>query len=160
TLTNATLQQRLVNYCVLTDDITFGTDGQPSLAGGSVDRGGSYSWAWLLRRPKAGNRSICNITVVVYTQRSVGTGVPLSARELACGPLPASVNNPPKAFNPLTPTLVTLTWQAGSTLQPQVREGSWIFDMTPGPVVPAVLPGPVTVQQWTVGNANFHRIVS
>src|SRR5207244_7662211 len=149
TAATATVQLRMLTNCTLLDDITFATTGQPSLAGGAVDRGGSYSWAWLMRRPKAGNKSVCSITVVVYVQRPLGTGKTLAARELAYSSTFTTGYG--------QPNLITLKWQAGSAPTPQVREGGWIFDVTPGPLV-TVAPNQ---QQWTPGgNANFHRVVS
>src|SRR5439155_21048399 len=130
-----TKQQKLLTNCSLLDDITFATTGQPSFAGGSVDRGGSYSWAWLLRRAKAGNKSVCSITVVVYVQRPLGTGVQLAAREVAyCSFFTSGAGQP---------NLITLTCAAGSAPTPQIREGGWNFDMTTRPLV-----GTAPVVSW------------
>ncbi len=143
--TNTSLAQRMLVSCALLDDITFGVDGLPAqaVAGSTiVDRGGSYSWAWLLRRPKAGNKTICNVTVVVYTQRSLSMGVKLAGKEAAFqGSFPQG---------PGVPGTIRLTWTPGA-VPPQVKEGGWVFDMTPGPRSGGI---------WTPGNANFHRVVS
>jgi hypothetical protein len=144
TSTNSLVAQRMLANCVLLDDITFGPNGLPAPTNGYVDRGGSYSWAWLLRRPRAGNKTVCTVTVVVYTQRSLGTGIKLAGKEAAFG------GSFPLGFG--QPNTVRLTWNAGA-VPPQVKEGGYVFDMTPGPR--SANPGP-----WTPGNANFHRVVT
>src|SRR5262249_8785241 len=63
--------QSLARWCPLSDDITFNEDGTPSSSTGAVQRENRYTWAWLLRRPKANDATVVDVTVVVYSGRSV-----------------------------------------------------------------------------------------
>jgi hypothetical protein len=138
-----------LKWCSLLDDITFLPNGQPSTSGGSVERAGSYSWAWLLRRPRAGIKSVCELTVVVYEQRALSTTVKLGAKEQAYA----------VTVNATQPNVITLSWNpAAGQVQPQVREGGWILDATAGPPKPN--PNPKLPPLFTPGNAAFYRVVS
>jgi prepilin-type N-terminal cleavage/methylation domain-containing protein len=149
--TNATLTPTvaMLSYCTLLDEITFGTNGQPvSIDGGPVtagtfvDRGRTVSYAWLLRRPMAGAKTICDLTVVIYNKRP-STGA-AAGQELAYT----------IQVNATQPNMVTVTWNPGAGIpQPQIIEGGWILDITPGPVDP-------TTKLKSPGNAKFYRVVS
>ena len=101
-------------YFTLPDDITFATNGQPDLtANGSVQRGGRYTWAYLLHRlqPYSASSPV-DLTVVVYAGRA--TQVPGGENNFAA----AGAQND---------TLVTLSWAAAAP-PPNIRRGSWILD--------------------------------
>jgi prepilin-type N-terminal cleavage/methylation domain-containing protein len=126
----ATAQQAAMKWCSLMDDITFGFDGTPYLTNGFVDRGGNFSWAWMLQRPKAGNASCCNMSVVVYNQRPLSGAGLLSGKEVAylsyVDPVSSTLGETTKY------TLVSLTWNPkGGTPKPQLAAGNWVLDMTP-----------------------------
>jgi hypothetical protein len=129
-------------WCTLLDDIAFDPNGTPSAAGGSVERAGKYSWAWLLRRPKTGVKSCCEMTIVVYEQRSLSTGVRGAVKESYFT----------TAWSAARPNVITLTIPGGKA-PPQVREGGWILDATP-----VLKPG--TKLFTSQGHAKFYRVVS
>jgi hypothetical protein len=131
-------------WCTLLDDITFDPTGIPSAAGGSVERAGKYSWAWLLRRPQTGVKSCCEMTIVVYEQRSLSTGLRGAVKE----------HDFAATWNAARPNVITLQWAAG-TARPQVKEGGWILDATP-----VFKPGTNPKVHTSQGHAKFYRVVS
>jgi hypothetical protein len=131
-----------VQWCTLQDDITFTKSGTPDTSNGFVERAGSFSWAYLLRRPLNCAPGVVEMSIVVYQQRSLSlNGVAVGGDETwfttAAG-LP---------FNPATPNVVTL---AVGLTKPPVRAGSWILDCTAGPRVGG---------KATPPNARFYRVV-
>jgi hypothetical protein len=144
-----------LQWCTLLDDVTFDTNGQASTSLGFVTRNPapSISYAWLLRRPKNGIPTVCDLTVVVYNQRGLGFGgIRTSAKEAVFN---ATVN----ASGSPTSTSVTVYWQPGAGVpQPQINEGGWILDMTPFPV--QLQPPPSPPSYTAAANAKFYRVVS
>ena len=116
--------------------------GKPSLASGGIERAASVSYAWMLQRPKAGNPSACNMTVVVFNQRALSTGLGSSSKEVAY---------PNCVFDPTQPTLLTLTWGGGRPI-PQVMEGGFVLDTTPN-----FIGSPAKVSP---GFATFYRVAT
>ncbi len=51
------------------DDINFTPDGRPEGMPVSVQRYGSYTWTYIARRPQFGNKSLVDLTVLVYKGR-------------------------------------------------------------------------------------------
>jgi hypothetical protein len=133
--------QLRLKSCTLLDDITFNTNGTPAANAGSVERAGKYSWAWLLRRPRAGLKSLCEMTVVVYEQRTLSAGNRLGATETVYT----------TSWTPARANAITLTIPAG-TVPPAVREGGWILDATP--VLAA------SGKYSSKSHAKFYRVVS
>jgi prepilin-type N-terminal cleavage/methylation domain-containing protein len=109
-------------YFTLKDDINFqnsGTalgyvTGTPT----SVQRGGSYTWAYLLRRLRAGSGAEVELFVVVYAGRSVQ----IAAGETAC-PVTSTTSSGNAA---LGDNAVSLTVPVGTA--PQLRRGAWLLD--------------------------------
>jgi hypothetical protein len=126
-------------WCTLLDDITFKTDGTPDLTSGSVDRAGKYSWAWLLRRPKAGVPTLCEMTVVVYEQRSLSRG---AAKEVVFQ----------GGYTAARANVITLFVPAGQVLA--VKEGGWLLDATP------VVTGGKNSLFTSSAHAKFYRVVN
>jgi hypothetical protein len=149
-LSFATTTATRLKWCTLLDDVTFDTNGQPAINIGFVTRNPapSISYAWLLRRPKSGTPSVCDLTVVIYNQRSLGFGgIRTAAKEAVYN---VTVNSPQQ-------TVVSIQWQAGAGLpQPQITEGGWILDMTPT----AITQPPPNPPLYAPGNARFYRVVS
>jgi hypothetical protein len=104
--------QSMSRWCTLTEDITFGENGTPSLTTGPVQRENRYTWAWLLRRPKANDPSVVDVTVVVYSGRSRTN--------------PGETPYYPVAFD-TTSKFVDINYVG---TRPSVRAGSWILDAT------------------------------
>jgi hypothetical protein len=113
-------------WFALPDDLTYSSDG--AFAGLSTDpnqtpaltpgRDGSYTAAYMLRRPKASVPSIVETTVVVYKNRpSIGGE---NAYVLNPGQQPFDINS----------NEVQIPWAPGMQETPPVRKGSWILDAT------------------------------
>jgi hypothetical protein len=109
--------QSIYRFFTLTDDILFTPDGTPDLSVGlSVKRDADYSWAYLLRRPRASIPSVVEMSIVVYNKRSVSTSPSLNPNEAAFS---ATFNNAASS--------VQLTWNA-TTPAPIIRPNGWILD--------------------------------
>jgi hypothetical protein len=118
-----------LRWFTLLDDIRFASSGTPiAVAPGVFEREGRWSWAYLLRRPEAGARSVVDASVVVYRSRSLSG-------------ISGEVTYPNITFDPTT-TLVTVPY-GGAQVKPTVRKGGWILDATLTRTVGnAVLPDP------------------
>ncbi|HLJ94174.1 MAG TPA: hypothetical protein VKU02_13385 [Gemmataceae bacterium] len=103
-----------VRWFTLLDDLDLPKE-LPVFGESVVRREGRYSWVYLLRRPRSSNRSIVDLTVVVYSGRPniFGQG------ETAYTPV---------VFDPTNP-VVRVPWGPGQE-KPAVRVGSWILDAT------------------------------
>src|SRR5262249_22824274 len=100
--------------------------GRASLPGGVVQSEGRYSWAYLLRRPRSTDRSVVDLTVVVYSGRSLYRG----SGESAYGDV---------GFDPST-NIVSVPY-AGD--KPAIRVGGWILDAS------------LAIQEVPPGSGNF-----
>lgn len=96
------------------DDISFDENGVAELGGGLVERGGRFSWAYLLRPPRATEPSIVDMSIVVYKDRS----------EVVAGELPYTG----VAFSN-TSNYVLVSWGPGQD-RPGIKRGGWILDAT------------------------------
>jgi hypothetical protein len=154
----------MLKWCTLLDDITFGIDGKPLIARGNTffERGGNYSWAWMLQRPKSGNASVVNMTAVVYSQRALSGAGLLSGKEVAypgsqCygGDLP-TVSNPTATYDPSPPpgTTTALLYIPPGTPLPQISQGSWVLDVSSNKALP------FKNAQHPPDIVTFHRVVS
>jgi hypothetical protein len=110
--------QMALQSFVLQDDMKFhnsrGKAGLPCPPGGLVQRYGQFSWAYLLRRPKTADTSVVDMTVVVYSGRSL---------QLPLG----EAAYPRVSFDPNT-TLVQVDYTGRE--KPDIRKGNWIMDAT------------------------------
>jgi hypothetical protein len=97
----------------LLDDVTFGEDGKPP--SGPVQRGGRFTWAYLLRRPRADRPEAVDLSVVVYAGRDTQTGTGETVY-LASG-------NKGEAG-----LLLSYTAAQG---KPALRGGGWVLDVSP-----------------------------
>jgi hypothetical protein len=97
----------------LPDDMTFNTDATPATsASGFVQRGGRYTWAYLLRRPRAGSDAVVDMSVVVFNGRSSQAN--------------AGETTYPATVGAIDTTFVVISYAGLS--RPNVRRGSWILD--------------------------------
>jgi hypothetical protein len=119
-----TSAQSLVRWCTLSDDITFNEDGTPSTSTGNVQRENRYSWAWLLRRPKANDSTVVDVTVVVYSGRSLTS---LGETAYISGLNPNTGNATNFVWFDPNSKFVDITY---SGTKPSIRTGSWILDAT------------------------------
>jgi prepilin-type N-terminal cleavage/methylation domain-containing protein len=129
--TQSLTAQETARWFTLLDDITFAPDGTPDLSAGIVDRPGRYTWAYLLRRPRAAS-PVTELTIVVYS----GRNLTLQQGETT---YMASGNQ--------GETSVTLTWDPAVQPKPALRTGGWILDTTFNP-------------STNVVNAYFYRVVA
>lgn len=79
----------------------------------TVERQGQYTWAYLLRRPRAADPSVVDVSVVVYNARP------------AQAPLPEHVF-PKVTFN-VGSTQLDVPY---SGAKPDIKKGSWVLDAT------------------------------
>lgn len=134
-------------WCMLLDDINFGTNGLPATPSGSVERAGKYTWAWLLRRPRNGVKAACDVTILVYEQRPLTTapGFQLAPREFVFAN---------SQWNAARPNVATFFVPNGSPVPP-IKEGGWILDATP--TVTTVNKTPLLTSN---SHAKFYRVVN
>jgi prepilin-type N-terminal cleavage/methylation domain-containing protein len=108
-------------YFTLQDDIVFDKNsGLADLGTGQVERESSYSWAYLVRRPRRPLNNEVDISIVVYNQR------PLR--------LTGGVNPTEYAYNATfdnTQNVITMSWNpANGEVRPPLRSGGWVLDAT------------------------------
>lgn len=123
-------------YFYLTDDLSWGADGtlvdtngttaaaSGTPLSGSVQRDGRYSWAFLLRRPQVNLPEQADLTIVVFSSRTVDT--------------PADENNqwieqpyPNTRFYLNTNEAEIYYGALNNNLpRPKIRKNSWILDAT------------------------------
>jgi hypothetical protein len=123
-LTAPLANQWLTRWCTLSDDITFNEDGTPSTSTGNVQRENRYTWAWLLRRPKANDSTVVDVTVVIYSGRSL-TNLGETAYVTGVNPNTGNATN----FVWFDPNNKFVDIYYSGT-KPSVRTGSWILDAT------------------------------
>jgi hypothetical protein len=115
----------MMQWFTLLDDMKFldkgKNKGQPTKdpLNDTVDRGGRYSWAYLLRRPNAADPAVVDATVVIYAGR------------LFQLPLKEAVYRP-VVFDPDS-TLVKVMWDSTAQEKPPIRKGGWILDASMPP---------------------------
>jgi len=147
-LASPSASQWLDRWCTLSDDITFQENGTPSLSTGTVQRENRYTWAWLLRRPKANDGTVVDVSVVVYSGRGLTS---LGETPVLYGLDP--LLNPTQFVKfDTTQKFVDIAWPAGST-KPSIRTGSWILDGT------MEFYNPVTMTNVPDPHGFFYRVV-
>lgn len=122
--TTPSANQWLTHWCTLSDDITFSEDGTPSTNTGAVQRENRYTWAWLMRRPKASDSTVVDTTVVVYSGRSLTT---LGETVFINGINPNTGNATNFVWFDPDSKFVDIVY---SGTKPSIRTGSWILDAT------------------------------
>jgi hypothetical protein len=96
----------------LTDDLAFEPNATPT--GVPVQRSGRYTWAYLLRRPRASNVSVVDLTIVVYAGRDTQLG---------------SGETTYSATGRKGDSGVTLTYTTAQG-KPSLRRNAWLLDVT------------------------------
>lgn len=127
----------------LLDDIEFDPTamGQPGSAG--VMRDPRYTFAYMVRRPYAGNPNCLDVTIVVYAGRSISPTMG-STEEVACN----------RAQFIAGSTTVTVPYDGPGELRPGIKPGGWILDAT----MPQILPGG-QLDTSVVPQGYFYRVV-
>jgi prepilin-type N-terminal cleavage/methylation domain-containing protein len=99
----------------LLDDLTFAPDATP--AGGLVQRGGRYTWAYLLRRPRVSSPAVVDLSVIVYSGRDT------TAR---------TGESPYRAGGSKGDASLTLYYTVAQG-KPALRRNAWLLDATLDP---------------------------
>jgi hypothetical protein len=117
---NLTTPQRILRQFSLLDDMSFTPDGKAQATGANqvIERQGKYTWAFLVRRQNNLVARQVDLTVVVYSGRSIDVASPET-------PYPAT-------FDPTNPTSISLPY-GGVVPKPALRRGWWVFDATTFP---------------------------
>jgi Tfp pilus assembly protein PilV len=66
----ATTTQSIARWFTFQDEIRFEKTGQPVGSTTSVTRPGTYSWSYLLRRPRPNSADLVELSVIVYASRA------------------------------------------------------------------------------------------
>jgi hypothetical protein len=116
-----------LNWCTVQDDIQFVTDRtyqglafDPTSTQPYIYRNLNYSYAWMLRMPRAGAPNVVNVSVLVFSGRSLDL-VGFGTQEQAY----TAVFNAPANTVAIYPA-------AGATEPPSLRKGQWILDASIG----------------------------
>ncbi|MFN4259213.1 MAG: hypothetical protein ACK4RK_07930 [Gemmataceae bacterium] len=107
-----TNQRQILELFALQDDLNFGPNGVPR---SPVHRTGSFSWAYMLRRPRFHDQQVVDITVVVYSGRSL---------VLRGGLTPSDETS--YSATPGGPRSLNVPGLSGR----QIPRGTWILDVT------------------------------
>jgi hypothetical protein len=123
-----------VRWFTLLDDITFTPGGVPdtSFSGGYVQRAERFTWAYLLRRPRASSDAVTDLSVVVYAGRTTSA---------------LGGENPYAATGAKDTNAVVVTWDPATQEKPAIRIGTWILDATYD-------------QTTLVAHGDFYRVVN
>jgi hypothetical protein len=132
--------RQLFRWFSLQDDITFGKSdtGGGLPASTTVERAGRYSWAYMVKRPRYSDRSVVDLSVVVFEGRT--SVLPLADQQYVYSPV---------KFDE-TSNFVSFNYGAN---KPPIRKGTWILDATvvkPRSGNPSLLPDP---------HGYFYRVV-
>jgi hypothetical protein len=121
------------NFSLL-DDMPFDPftqPGSPQLTpapANFVKRDTRFSWAYLMRRPQAQDKSIVDCSVIVFDQRSLSLTNSLALEEYVyTGKTPAL--NDVAVFDPGSNS-ITIDYSSPLAIPPPVRPGDWILDST------------------------------
>jgi prepilin-type N-terminal cleavage/methylation domain-containing protein len=105
----------------LQDDMAIGPDGSatPPTGESFINRGGRYTWAYMVRPPGTIDPGSADISVVVYDGRNTG----LAGGESFFSPTSAAA---------VGSTSLTISYPGTNSLgSPPLRRGSWILDASP-----------------------------
>jgi hypothetical protein len=116
--TGSNPNQAAMKWFTLLDDMNFYDNGQPARPFGAIQRQGTFSWAFMVKRPRWKDDAVVNLTVVLYK----GRGLQLSAGLLA------QTEELYTATGAQGSSSITLTAKPGAAVQP--KRGGWILDAT------------------------------
>jgi prepilin-type N-terminal cleavage/methylation domain-containing protein len=116
-LPGAQRRPAIARWFTFQDEIEFLQGGYPS-GNGAINRPGTYTCAFMVRRPKFGTPQLTQLSVIVYANRSLDT----VAGETT---ITDTVNNPIQALG--TAGQNGLNVFSG---KPNIRKGTWILDTT------------------------------
>lgn len=115
------------------DEITFDTSGVPVGSTGSppsVDRPTTYTWSYLLRRPRSSDPSLVELSVIVYANRSPDA----VEGETTPAVVPSVVPTTGVPSNVAGSNTISLNYAQSpsypSGTKPNIRKGTWIMDVS------------------------------
>lgn len=114
----ATTNQTIARWFTLQDELEFDTLGGAKGWPTSVNRPGTYSLAYLVRRPRKDARDFTELTVVVYAQRATDSFLAE----------PVYYNGAPTLLG--TSGTNTLSVPYTPPNKPDIRKGMWLLDTT------------------------------
>ena len=114
----------------LVDDMSVLANGAPS--GTELGRQGRYSWAAVVQRPRNEDRTIADLSILVFDKRPA---LPQAGDELVIAPdnnpVPNAMPTPPNDYLAGTRTVrITLPNRTNDTSPVLLRRGGWIIDGT------------------------------
>lgn len=127
-----------LRWFTLHDDIKFGNNGQPQTAN-SVERHGHYTWGYMVRRPRYGQRNVVDLSVVVYAGRSTTVQ---DGEVLLSGNAGNTVAGGKGGYEILI-----------SGVDLPIRQGTWLLDTT-------VENRTITGRQFQWMHGHFYRVVN
>jgi Tfp pilus assembly protein PilV len=104
----------IARWFTFQEEMTFEKTGQPKGGGTSVERPGTYTWSYLLRRPKSSRPDLIEMSVLVYASRAVETA---DGEAVFTGVAGAKGTNS-----------LSFSYPAGA--KPNMRRGAWIMDVS------------------------------
>src|SRR5262249_55096997 len=132
----------------------FTSTGQPTNSPTSVNRPGTYTWAYFLRRRRSGDAAQTLLSVIVYASRPTDSiAGETTFNNGTAGVTITGLNNT---------NTVTITYPAGG--KPNIRKGGWILDTTYqryGPTRQPLVAGAVAPPGSTgTVNGDFYQVAS
>jgi prepilin-type N-terminal cleavage/methylation domain-containing protein len=122
--------QALTRWFTFQDEMQFDPSGLPT-GNGAIFRPGTYTWGFLLRRPRSSSPALTELSVVVYANRPADrvTG------ESTYAVTPNAGANPPQNVSGASTVLidygsVNATAANRQLGKPNIRKGGWILDST------------------------------
>ena len=112
----------IARWFTFQEEVTFTTNGQPKNSPGAVERPGTYTWTYLLRRPQANRPEMCEMSVLVYASRAVEQID--GEQTFTIPPAPA----PPSLLGAKGSNSLSFLYATGA--KPNLRRGAWIMDVT------------------------------
>jgi hypothetical protein len=129
--TAATAAQRNLNIFqafTLWDDMVFeydtaaGWPGGPKVVGAAALRDPRFSWGYTMQRPMTSDKSVVEVSVVVFDTRSLSIS--------GAGSLSEQVYPNTTFFDPVKNT-ISIDFSGPGVVPPPIRPGNWIMDVTP-----------------------------
>lgn len=111
-----------IRLTTLLDDMSWDVNGEPSATTGQLDRGGRYTCAWMIQRPKNNIPHEVRLTVLVFGGRSP-TDTP--SAETAFQVSPQNGGGVFNYFDGIDPKPNTIVVNGVQTM-PNIRRGSWV----------------------------------
>jgi hypothetical protein len=140
------LRTAKLRWFSLQDGLVFDDNGAAlSPDGGtSVQRSNRITWAYMLRRPRAGVSEVVDMSIIVYNNRPLLAPVAESTYQAA---------------GDLGSNFVLVNWNAGGgQAAPAIRKGNWILDAS-SEVAPNPAADPMQARRYGPIHSQFYRVL-